>query len=290
MNTVALARILGRHLAVDDPANLSGDAALDVLTAINGGLEDFYRLAPASLRTTEFSATLRAPETMTVVFTGKYANTVGSPAFVSRQIGCTLRTANTPVDNRVSGVASVLDDHLSDTLTVAATLYGDAVAINARIAQITSAPRIYGATLPEGRELTRCTLREWWEARQAGEPCHYRIEPAGMNQGGETACLLRVNPLPAADYILRFSAELSGARRVTFSMLSEAEDLPVAATYCDSILAPLCEGKLTSSPLWADARTKSRIEDKAIEAVQKLNLIPNDFASPDNTVGTQEGF
>jgi len=307
MNTIELSRLMGRHLSSGDAGNLSDDAALDVLSAINSGLEDFYRLAPANLRTTEFSSTVRAPEEISLVFSGKYSGQVGSPTFESRKIGCTLRAAGSAIDNKISGPTSVLNDHLSDTLTTTGTIYSDAIAVNARLSQIVSDVMIYGATIPRGAILGRRENRRRLDSRDmesgslqsfdylrdpqaVGRPISYGIESLGSNQGGEASFLVRLSPMPDLDYIVRFSAELSGAKTITFAMLSDAVDIPIAATHANSILLPLCEGHLTASPFWANAQTKNRIEGRSSAAVDRLRLLPNDFAVPDNSVGTPRGY
>lgn len=298
MNTVYLARLLGRHLAVEDAGNLPDDAALDVVSAINEGLEDFYRLAPATLRRTTFSATLRAPEDVNLVFAGQYANTLSSPTFEARQIGCTLQAGRWW--HQIATPTTVLDDWLDTTLSLQGRVFSDALAINARIAEITSDVRIHSESAPQGRPLVpddsfgRMPLHghSWNEIGHPaiGSPGRYKIDTLGLNQGGEAACLLRVFPLPDADCTIRFEAELSGARRVTFADLSDAVDLPVAATYCESILAPLCEGALITSRFWADSRTKGTVESRAAGAREKLALIPQRFAPSNNRCGTARGF
>ncbi len=287
MNTVYLARFLGRNLDVADPSALPDDAALDVLSAINSGLADFYRLAPENFRKTTFSTTLRKPESVNVEFEVQYSNVVLSPTFSTRQIGCTLRVSGYPMDCRIAGPAIVLDDFLGTTLTGSGTVFGDAVVINGQIERLTSDVRVRGLTLQEWKVLDQKAFPQC-DPQASGVPDRYKIEPLGICQGGDTAALLRVYPIPLVDYIVRFEALLSAARKVTFAMLTDAEDLPVADAYAESILAPICAQHLLTSPFWNGPKL-STVED-ARAAFEKLNLLPREMATAHNTVGTREGF
>ena len=74
MNTLQLARAAARHLGVPDPADLGGDALLDVLAACNSGLQQFYREAPPLLKRSTISTVFRAPLPVTLNFSAKYDN------------------------------------------------------------------------------------------------------------------------------------------------------------------------------------------------------------------------
>ena len=288
MNTVFLSRLPGRHLAVEDSAELADDAVLDVLSAINGGLTEYYQLAPDIYRRLPFRATLRGPEAVSLTFAEKYGNTVSSPAFLDRQIGCSLRIAAYTIDNRISSNTTVLDDWLEDDLTRDATIYTDAVAVNADIERITSKVQIRGLATSEPRELRPAGVPV--KPGSPGVPQWYWMEPVGLNQGGATSCFFRVSPYPDADYIVSFEAILSGAKKITFANLIEAVDLPVANNYAETILVPLCEGLLTASPLWKDRNTKTAALNRAADARERLSILPATLNPTENRCHTPAGY
>ncbi len=273
MNTVALAQLLARNLAVEDSANLSDDAVLDILSAINTGLSDFYQLAAPIYRTTSISVTLRAPETVSIEFAERYSAAVVSPTFPTRQIGCSVRIDGYALDTRIASGVAVLDDWLGDDLTQNATIFHDAIALNGTIERLAGAVTIRGFRVKEPVELMPSAMRPRSNG-SASRPDTYWIEPIGINQGGQTASLMRVWPYPDTDYLLAFDAVLSGARTIILPDLIDATEVPVAEKYAASILLPMCEGALTASGLWREKATKSAVLNRADEARQKLSLLP----------------
>jgi hypothetical protein len=288
MNTVFLSNLLARNLTVGEA--LTDDAALELLNAINGGLSEYYQLAPDIYRRLPFRATLRAPESVSLVFSEKYSNVLSSPTLEDRQIGCSVRISGYGIDNRVASNTTLLDDWLDDDLTKDATIYTDAVAVNASIERITSRVLVRGLENSSPVELVPLGNGSKVTPASAGCPRAYWMEPIGLNQGGESSCLLRVHPFPDADYILSFEAILSGAKRVTFADLITAADIAVSQNYAESILVPLCEAILTGSPLWRDRNTKTAALNRAADAREKLSILPATFNPPANRVGTPVGY
>lgn len=291
MNTLSLSRLLARHLNVDDPTNPPADAALDILNAINGGISQFYRLAPVRLKIAPFSLTLRAPESVAVTVAEKYSRTISTGSFPTSRIGCTISFPELPFDNEVAGAKLLLDDHLSDTLSSTVRVFGDAVKLDVPIERITSEVRLHGAVLGGDRRLVRDErLRDRRLYHQEGVPAYFRLESRGVTQGAAPQFIFRVWPLPAADYLVRFEAECS-ALRVVFSDFINPVEIPILDNYADDLLLPLCEAKLVSSPFWKEPTTKSRIEGRAQEVVAAgIPMLSHDTGVPNNTVGTPEGF
>jgi len=291
MNTLTLSRLLARHLSVDDPTNPPADALLDVLSAINAGLSQFYRLAPTRLKISPFSLTLRAPLSVSIEVAEKYSRSLTSGSFPEANTGCTVTFPDLAFDNEVAGPQALLDEHLSDTLAGTVRVFGDAVGINVPIERITSEVNLLGSGLGGQRQLVRDErLRDRRICHQEGEPGYFRLESRGVAQAAAPQFLLRVWPLPAKDYLVRFDAECS-ALRVTFADLVNPIEIPILDNYADDLLLPLCEAKLVSSSLWREAGTKSRIEARAGDIVATgIPLLAHDTGVPNNKVGTPEGF
>lgn len=284
MNTVALSRMLGRHLTVENPSRLGGDATLDVIAAINAGLLQFYAAAPARLKRGTISRTVRAPQDVAVTVTAQYSRKLTAPVFTTAQIGCTVRLGSGP-DNEVAGENTLLDDHISPILAGPARVFCDALPLTAPVERLTSDLRIYGPGWH--RTLVRDDrLRDRRAEHTEGEPGFYQFEERGV----ENPQILRLWPLPVADYLLRFEAECS-PERITFAHLAVPTELLIPDRMAEDMLLPLCLAHLTISPLWADARSIPKIEAAAADVLErKIPGIPHDPGIPNNTVGTQEGF
>lgn len=301
MNTIALAQRLARNLNIDDPSNPDADALLDILSAINGGLNEFYRLAPAIYRRTTLSQTLRAPLDVNLTFHAKYSPIVTGTPFQDNWLGCTVRLDGYSMDNTVNGPSVLLDDFLGDTLTMSGKVYFDAFPIFAQIETVTSDVRISSLASPHQSVMVRDSSSpvrhphrrhelsgfSGVSTKLIGRPVNYRIEPIASSQGIGAACLIRVHPMPDVDYIVRFEAQIINPR-VTFPQMKVAAELPILPQFCEDILVPLCEGQLSSSPFWNGS--KPQAASRAAAAVERIGLLPKDLAVPNNRVGTRRGW
>lgn len=311
MNTIQLAQRLGRNLSVPDPFNLPADAALDVLGAINAGLAAFYREAPAILKRTTLSHTIRAPRTLTVALSAQYLNTVAADTFEAREMGCTVKFGDGSADNVVTGPSSLLDDYLGTTLSVAATVYSDAVPVQDVIEQIVGYVRLYDNTQNQPTFLTRDEVMAGRSGIRGhggladgeafypysggvysgaiGRPRYYYFEPMGVSQGAEPEFVLRVSPLPDIDYTVRMEAELS-TQRLVFADLSTARAIYVGDSHLDDVVIPLCEAELLSSTFWRDGGQRNAVLQRAELALGKMGKLPREVAPVSHRSGTPPGF
>ena len=318
MNSVQLSQRLARNLALNDgsgsildPFNIPADVALDVLSAINGGLQTLYREMPNIYKRTTLSQTLRSPQTLSVTFQDKYSNVVGEDTFTLSMFGCTLRLDNGTRDTEVTGPNSVLDDYLGDNLTSGATLYSDVVPMQDVIERIIGAVRIYDNTQAEPTALVRDErlrggrarrwgwMGEWDEVyypydaaylSAIGRPRYYYLDPAGASEGFELAFLLRVAPMPDQDYTVRMEAELS-TERIIFADLTIAREIFVRDALVDDILIPLCEAELILSRFWADPQLRNVVKDRQQMVLStKMPKIPRDVAPSCNGIGRPVGY
>jgi hypothetical protein len=306
MNSIQLAHRLGRNLRVDDPFNLPADAALDVLAAMNGGLSAFYRVAPGILKRSTLSHTIRAPRALTVAFLAQYLNLVAADTFEAREMGCTVKFGNGSADNVVTGPSSLLDDYLGSTLSVAATVYSDAVPVQDVIEQIVGHVRLYDNTQNQPTYLIRDeVLAGRSGVRGAGEgfyaysgglysgvvgrPRYYYFEPMGVSQGVDPEFVLRVSPLPDIDYTVRMEAELS-TQRLVFADLTTARPIYVGDSHLDDVVIPLCEAELLASPFWRDNGQRNAVLQRAEVALGKMGKLPREVAPVSHRSGTPPGF
>ncbi len=313
MNSVQLAQRLARNLTVEDTSDIPVEPALDVLSAINAGINAFYREMPGIYKRTELSHTMRGPQTVSITYAAKYSHIVGDNTFNAQMQGCSVRFGGAMADTQVTGPNSVLDDYLGDNLgPLSATVYSDVVPIQDVIERIIGHIRVYDTTQAQPTLMMRDErLRSgrplWWNwpwdqwnegwfppdgclFGSVGRPRYYYLEPTGQSQGGEPEFFLRVAPWPDADYTIRMEAELQ-TQRITMSDLSAARSIFIPDAYVDDIFIPMCEAELITSPYWRDAnQVKNVLLRKDTILATKIPKIPHDIAPPGNLMGTPRGF
>lgn len=305
LNSIQLTQRLARNLNVPDTFHLPADAALDVLSAMNAGLSAFYRKMPGVYKRTTLSHTIRAPRALTLVFQAQYSRLVADNTFGSRDQGCTVRFGDGSSDNVVTGANSLLDNYLGEVLSVAATLYADAIPVQDVIERVIGNLRLYARAQSQPTYLVRDERLRGGMGRRSeredldapcgvsfgaiGRPQYYFLEPMGVSQSAEPEFILRIAPLPDMDYTIRMEAELS-TQRLVFADMTTAREIAVGASYVDDILIPLCEAALVSSAFWRDKDRVAKVTEGEEKAIAKMVGIPSDIAPSSNRVGTPAGF
>ena len=293
MNTAQLARHAARHLAVPDPADIGGDALLDVLAACNAGLQQFYREAPPALKRTTLSTTFRAPQPIQLEFSAKFDNHLEGEPFSLEWLGCGLRVGDGP-DNEITGANTVLDSWLSDTLTATGLVLFDSVSIPGSIERLVSPPRLYFASnRPLELRPDRDGLignRRSLTMLSPSQPTHYAVDSLGVVLGGQTTSLLRIHPAPTHDCTVRFEAEMA-AFHMNAGHFVHPVDLPLLPRHAEELLVPLVEAALTTSPLWRSSDTIRLFADRAADVlVNKIPRLHQTFAPAEFPIGTPYGF
>ena len=294
MTTLQLARSAARHLGVPDPADLGGDALLDVLAACNSGLQQFYREAPPLLKRSTISTVFRAPMPVTLTFLAKYDNHLDGEPFDLAWLGCGLRIAGQTPDNEITGQSTVLDSWLGSTLTTTGLVLFDCVSLPGSIERIVSPPRLYyGSNRPLELRPDRETLirnRRELTFLSPAQPTHYAVDSLGAVLGGQTASLLRIHPAPTQDCTVRFEVELA-ALTLNAGHIAFPTEIPILNQYAEELLVPLVEAALTISPLWRNPETIRLVTDRAADVL--LNKIPrlaHTHGPANYAIGTPEGF
>lgn len=294
MTTVQIAQRLLRNLSVKDLALLSADDALHLLDAINGGMQEFYALAPGIYKQTSLSGILRAGQDISLGVTlGSQIFTDWTASYLHK--GYTIRIEGDDNDNEIIAANGLLDDYMGETGFRQARIWGDCLQINTVIDRLTSEPKLdTGDVLLKDDEYKQwggfCLgARRGLKNRSVGRPTRYWIEPVGQSQGGDPSFLLRVDTLPDADYRVRMDAELA-PRRVVFSDFSIPVPLPFDDGLVESCLLPICAARLMDSPLWQDRQTFSAVERRAEQARGLIGLLSPTISMPENRVLTPRGY
>jgi hypothetical protein len=309
MKTTELVRKIIRRLSVNDWGALPLDGRMEMVDAINAGLQRLYDALPSQYRITTISTALQAPVTqnLDVVKGGNDVLLSAGPSgvpFTTAQRGSTVVIGDDPQFNEVVSNTQILDQYQGTTGSVQATIYGDAVPIWDRdIVRIVTEPQLSnGSTLYRVTNLVDQLLNidgvvsginsNRQSKRQIGTPSRYVIDLVGHSQSDgstEPVVILRVDPMPDKLYTLRFEAELS-PMRITFNHLQQPVNLPVPDNMIESMLLPLCIAELTMSAYWADEKTIPMAQRQAEAALGIAMRTTAYFAKPSHQIRTKPGF
>ena len=287
MKAIAFSNRLARDLDAKSVVDLTADARLEILDAINGGLQTLHARAPFQSKTTIGSISLTAPETVTLAVTNGSVDITGH-AFSSDQVYRTLRIDGDTIDNQVTGSTSLLHPYAGETGTVSAVLYCDAVQLPEPYDEIIGDPVI----LETGRKLIHQKIqRNSWQRVQVGEPLAYWIESNARNRNSGAPAAIRFDHMPDRLYRMESQFTLAPARISFSDLLAPGADIPLRAEYVEVYLLPVARAILASSRLWTDPATKAQARTDGETAERKYEaLVPRTIATPNNRVRTRHGF
>jgi len=292
MTSTQLAQRLARHLTVSDLALMPAPAMLDIVAAINEGLQALYQLLPRRFKTTTVSETLRAPETVSAAIPARYSNRFTGTPFTDAQVGCTCQIGDDPQYNQIVSVNAVLDQYTGTNLTPQVTIWHDCVQLADSIECITSDVRVYDGI----REFT-LTRRDfdyrrfWWRVKHpAARPWEYQIEPVGVASGAPMSFLLRFYPMPNVDYRIRCEADISAAKLTFANMIAAPIVMPAPDRLTETALVPLCARALMTSLYWRDAQLRQTVMVAATAAEAAIHKLDGDTGPGNHFIGTPFGF
>lgn len=288
MKSIAFANRLSRDIDAKSFVDLPADARLEILDAINGGLQLLHSLSPHQAKITTGGIYLAAPVTISLGVTQGSAEITGYD-FTEDQLYCTIRIDGDDIDNQVIGENEVLHPYTGETGTVSATVYYDAATVPEPYDEIVGNPRI----VETRRELFPFNPpAEEWIRRHVCEPRFYHVEPNARNQNPPAPSVIRMDALPGSAYRLTAQFTLSPAR-VSFPDLltSESSELPIRAEYVETYLLPICRGILSSSERWKSPDSRTAAKNDAKDAAQRYEaFVPQTLSTPSNKVRTTPGF
>lgn len=297
MNTVELAHRLTRHLDVADIGTLSARAKQELAGEITAGLMEFYENVPDVWSRTTFSFRIPANRTVSATVTNG-SNAIGNVPFLPEERGRTVVFGgDTSEWNEIVATDQVLDVYPGETGTVQAVIYPDAIAIqNKVIKRVVTDPRLHNS----GWVLTRDDrvqyngdFRRFWNYsgwRRFGAPVRYGVEYGGQSQNSDLVTLLRLDPIPTEQDVLRFEADYY-PDPVQFSEISEPRDIPVADGHANLILIPLIEERLIGCSMWNGSdRAVRSIENNANRARVEMQRMMPDFVKPRKMIRTKAGW
>lgn len=287
MTTIELAARLARRLKAREIDALSVPGAMDLVEAINAGLQECYQLLPPWQRRTTLSLELAAPLSVSLDLTnGSVALGDGGSLFADGLIGRSVVADGDPNWNEVQSETQLLDLYQGATGVHAATVYGDSVFSDfATFDGMVGHPRF-----ADTRE-TLIPHNPRLEGRPAeiGKPRYYWFEPGANSLGSGVPVFFRVSPAPDRAYVLRCDIEFRPAR-LAYTSLHTPTAIALADQFLERALVPLCELRLLRSPEWADAALAQLVLADAAAAREFLGQQRPSPGVPCNRVGTPPGY
>lgn len=287
MKAIALANRLARDLNEKSMIDLAADARLELLDAINGGLQNMHAVSPHHTKITTGSLYAEEAATVSIGVTRGSAEITGA-VFTADQYGRTVQVAGDPIDNQVASSNSLLHPYMGSSGTVSAIIYSDAIPLPEPYMELVGDPII----LETQRTLTHRKIQfVAGQPRTVCEPRFYWVEANAGNRASSAKAFIRFNSLPDRAY--RLSAEMMMApERVTFAdLLSPGSELSIRQEHVEIYLLPIARGLMTSSELWKNSETKAEALKAGYDAEEKYSILASTtLATPNNEVGTPQGF
>lgn len=287
MTTFELASQLARRLKKGNFTALSMAAAMDVVEAMNAGLQECYELLPSWQRKTTLSLALPAPVTVNLsVVNGSVDLADGGSIFTEAQIGRSVLIAGDTSWNEVQSTTKLIDEYQGTTGVKSAVIYGDSVYNDlASFDGFAGHPRFADSR----EELSLFNARAAELGAEIGQPRYYWPEPAAAALGTIPAVYLRLFPAPDRAYVLRVDAEFRPAI-LTYTNIHQASTIPLASQHIHRGLLPLCLERLLTSPEWADASLRNLVIADAQRARDFLSNQRSSAVVPNNRVFTPAGY
>lgn len=286
MKAIAFANRLARDIDEKSIVDLTADVRLEILDAINGGLQKLHALAPASSKETTAGLYVPAPETFSITVTSGSVDFTGR-SFASDELYRTIRIGEDGIDNQVVGTNRLLHPYSGNSGTFNATVFADAILIPEPYSEMVGDPRILetGWSIPNKE-------RNWLgRPRDVRRPECYTIENNARNRNSIAPALIRFDSLP--DQIYRLEARfILAPERVTFAdLLAPGVEIPLRSELVEVYLLPIARGILSFSSLWRDKDARKDVRDEADLAEKKYSaLVPQYVGTPNNRLGTPPGF
>lgn len=286
MKAIAFAQRLLPKLKAKDLASMDATAKLELVTAINGGLQKLHTLAPHHSKITVGSLYLGAPETVTLELTE------GSDEFTGHTVEeedlyCTIRIDGDAVDNQIIGSGKLLHPYVGATGSHNATLYHDAAIFPEPYAEIISRPRI----LETKRFVDHDPARRDFACRSVATPRYYWMEANARNNNPPAPAVVRVDTLPDHAYRLQSDMLLAPARITGNDLLTAETDIPLREEWIEGYFLPVVLGLLASSDLWRNPTTAGAAISAASAAEDGFSVfLHQTLTTPSNRVGTAVGY
>lgn len=289
MKVIAFAQRLLRDWKSRALSDLDAVARLELLDAINGGLQALHELAPHHSKITTGALAFAVPTTISIAVTD------GSNAFtgytvLEEDLYCTVRIDGDAVDNQIAGTGNLLHPYSGTSGTVSATIYHDACLIPEPYVELVGNPRII-ETRREVLPYPGNTPFTYWTERQIKEPSYYVVEANARNNNPHAPAVFRTDSLPDRGYRMQVPVKLAPLRVSMLDLVGSDTDIPLRAEHVETYLLPVCAGLMAKSELWANPETIDKAGEAAEDAKARYATnVPAFLSTPAHRVGTPYGW
>lgn len=310
MTSAEICRRVTRHLAVKDPSDMTPDQKLEILDAINGSLNRYFRYADDQYKRTTATERLLAPASRTGLTISENGVTLTGNPFTLSERGKSVVIPGDAQYNEIVATNQVLRPFTGDggASNVTGTIYSDAVPIrNFYVERLASHPRIIetNTTLVPIMQGAGTNLNgdpwyrdtgSWYNntvSRRQGNPTVYKVDYVGGSIATATedaVMVIRIDPVPAQEFTIEFDLIIRAICLDIDSVLTPVQ-IPIHESVFADTFMPLIEGHLTTSSLWAaEDRITERILAREAQAIRDIRLLPGEFTIPNNRLGTVRGY
>jgi len=293
MKTIALASRLMRDLKEKALADLTADARLEMVDAINSSLQKMDALAAPHSKQRPAAFSAAAPTTISI---GVTAGSTEITGYTFTTTYCTIRIDGDEIDNQIVGATTLRHPYAGETGTVSAVIYGDALLVPSTIAEIATDFFILETRSRVSQDFSRTigTLDAGHHQntqKRTGRPDRWWMEANAANQGADVPSVIRFNTLPDRAYRMQADVVMAPLR-VTFADLMDSDAaLAMRPEHVESFLLPICRGALAASSMWANPDEKASAKSESEDALQRYSILaPKTLSTPANRVGTPKGF
>lgn len=309
MTSVEIARRATRHLSIKDPSEMDPGQKMELLDAINSGLNRYFRYADDVYKKTTVTELLLAPVSRTVTIAEDATETTGAP-FTLAERGKAIVIPDDEQFNEIVATNQILRPYKGTTGSggVTSTIYSDAVAIrDFAVERLASHPRIIEtntrlAALGSSSDSNQYgdpwnrDIGTWYKntvSRNIGNPTVYGVSyVGGSREGGadDAVMIVHLDPIPSIKMTIEFDIIIKAAN-LGITALSTPTALPIHESVSPDLFQRLIEAELTSSSMWAaDNRITNRIESREEQAIAEIKGLTREFSVPSRTEGTAEGW
>lgn len=293
MKLVSFANRLARDFKERSLAELSADARLELVDAINSPLQRMWAVMPGRDKITSICITLAAPAVVTLTVTN------GSDAFTGYtvtddQLYCTIRIGGDQADNHIVADGRLLLPYSGNSGAITATIYSDAQVLPAEYGEITRDPfdvdfrqRLY----KDDTRSPRWNYPTRYAAKPIQRPTAWWVEANAADADPLYDSVFRVNSLPDQMYRLQSEASLVPPRITFADLLDATKDIPIRDEHVEAYLLPMCRKELVTSTLWRNKDAIAAVTREGENALARYELLANTTNSlPDNRVGIPIGW
>lgn len=278
-----------------------------LIDCINGAVFNWFAAAPEKMRQTTVSHYVRTAENVTFDIVEGQNELIGL-TLQGYHLGCSIDIEGEPVMNEIisiQGTPTVLNQHRSTGASITGRIYFDTIMLTDYLVnRLVSNPRVQdtGQELvrdDEGMKFVGADRRgsvwgpaHWWDVantRNFGKPYRYAFENTGVSLGDEARMMIRMDPIPVEDMLIKFDASID-APTYDLQDMEGTVELPVPDQYVIPHLLPLALGDLSETPIWGDA-DGNKATERAVATIAKIqSALQLNQGAPRNRVRTRPGW